>query len=105
MQKSRQDFFYRYPLAIYKGLASRRTPAVQAQLDIALQGSWTWQAAVGFEFVDIKSSPILGYPDLVEKNLKYSYTVINSKSKEIKENVKRSFNGKKRERQKKYRVI
>ena len=48
---------------------------------------------------------IKNYPDLVEKNLKYSYKVINSKSKEIKENVKRSFNGKKRERQKKYRVI
>ena len=48
---------------------------------------------------------IKNYPDLVEKNLKYSYTVINSKSKEIKENVKRSLNGKKRERQKKYRVL
>ena len=45
------------------------------------------------------------YPDLVEKNLKYGYTVINSKSKEIKENVKRSWNGKKRERQKNYRVL
>ena len=48
---------------------------------------------------------IKNYPDLVEKNLKYSYTVINSKSKEIKENVKRSLNGKKRVRQKKYRAI
>ena len=48
---------------------------------------------------------IKNYPDLVEKNLKYSYKVINSKSKEIKENVKRSLNGKKRERQKKYRVL
>ena len=43
---------------------------------------------------------IKNYPDLFEKNLKYGYTVINSKSKEIKENVKRSWNGKKRERQK-----
>ena len=48
---------------------------------------------------------IKNYPDLVEKNLKYSYKVINSKSKEIKENVKRSLNGKKRNRQKKYRVL
>ena len=48
---------------------------------------------------------IKNYPDLVEKNLKYSYTVINSKSKELKENVKRSLNGKKRGRQKKYRVL
>ena len=48
---------------------------------------------------------IKNYPDLVEKNIKYGYTVINSKSKEIKENVKRSWNGKKRERQKNYRVL
>jgi predicted metal-dependent phosphoesterase TrpH len=48
---------------------------------------------------------IKNYPDLVEKNLKYSYTVINSKSKEIKENVKRSLNGKKRTQHKKYRAL
>jgi predicted metal-dependent phosphoesterase TrpH len=34
------------------------------------------------------------YPDLVEKNLKYSCTVINSKSKRLRENVKRSINQK-----------
>ena len=45
------------------------------------------------------------YPDLFEKNLKYSYTVINSKSKAIKENVKRSLNGKKRELHKKHTVM
>jgi predicted metal-dependent phosphoesterase TrpH len=49
-------------------------------------------------------SNIKNYPDLVEKNLKYSYTVINSKSKEIKENVKRSFNGKKKAG-KRYRAL
>jgi hypothetical protein len=51
---------------------------------------------------------IKNYPDLVEKNLKYGYTVINTKSREIKENVKRSWNGKngkKREQQKNYRAI
>ena len=48
---------------------------------------------------------IKNYPDLVEKNIKYGYTVINSKSREIKENVKRSWNGKKRERQKSYRAL
>ncbi len=48
---------------------------------------------------------IKNYPDLVEKNLKYGYTVINTKSREIKENVKRSWNGKKRERQKIYRAL
>jgi predicted metal-dependent phosphoesterase TrpH len=50
-------------------------------------------------------SNIKNYPDLVEKNLKYSYTVINSKSKEIKENVKRSLNGKKRVGQKRYKAL
>ena len=34
------------------------------------------------------------YPDIVEKNIKYSCTVINSKSKRIRENVKRSINEK-----------
>lgn len=48
---------------------------------------------------------IKNYPDLVEKNIKYGYTVINSKSRAIKENVKRSWNGKKRERQKNYRAV
>jgi predicted metal-dependent phosphoesterase TrpH len=48
---------------------------------------------------------IKNYPDLVEKNLKYGYTVINTKSREIKENVKRSWNGKKRERHKNYRAL
>jgi len=33
------------------------------------------------------------YPDLVEKNLKYSYQVINSKSKTFRDNVKRKVNG------------
>jgi predicted metal-dependent phosphoesterase TrpH len=49
-------------------------------------------------------SNIKNYPDLVEKNLKYSYTLINSKSKEIKENVKRSLNGKKKAG-KRYRAL
>jgi predicted metal-dependent phosphoesterase TrpH len=38
------------------------------------------------------------YPDLVEKNLKYSYTVINSKSKTFKDNVRRSLNGRRKDR-------
>jgi predicted metal-dependent phosphoesterase TrpH len=50
-------------------------------------------------------SNIKNYPDLFEKNLKYSYTVINSKSKEIKENVKRSLNGRKRDWHKKYTAL
>jgi len=34
------------------------------------------------------------YPDLVEKNLKYGYTVINSKSKTLRDSFKRKVNGK-----------
>jgi len=45
------------------------------------------------------------YPDLVEKNLKYSYSVINSKSRTIKDSVKRSFSGKFKERRKKFRMV
>ena len=37
---------------------------------------------------------IKNYPDIVEKNLKYGYTVINLKSKTLKDNVKRKINGK-----------
>ena len=48
---------------------------------------------------------IKNYPNMVEKNLKYSYTVFNSKSKTFKENVKRSLNGRFKERRKKYRVV
>ncbi|MFC1815702.1 PHP domain-containing protein [Thermodesulfobacteriota bacterium] len=32
------------------------------------------------------------YPDLVEKNIKYSYSVINSKSKKLRDNIKSSLN-------------
>ncbi len=48
---------------------------------------------------------IRNYPDLVEKNLKYSYSVINSKSKTIKDSVKRSFSEKFKERRKKYKMV
>jgi len=36
---------------------------------------------------------IKNYPDLVEKNLKYGCSVINSKSKTIRDSVRRSFSG------------
>jgi len=48
---------------------------------------------------------IKNYPVMVEKNLKYSYTVINSKSKTFKENVKRSLNDRFKERRKKFRAL
>jgi predicted metal-dependent phosphoesterase TrpH len=35
------------------------------------------------------------YPDLLEKNIRYSYSLFNSKSRHLKENVKRSLNGRK----------
>jgi hypothetical protein len=41
-------------------------------------------------------------PDLFEKNIRYGYTLINTKSKAIKDNFKRSFNGRLKEKQKKY---
>jgi predicted metal-dependent phosphoesterase TrpH len=44
-------------------------------------------------------------PDLVEKNLKYSYTVFNAKSKMLRDNVKRSLNDRFKERRKKHAVL
>ncbi|MCP4626795.1 MAG: PHP domain-containing protein [bacterium] len=48
---------------------------------------------------------IKNYPDMVEKNIKYSCTLINSKSKTFKDNVKRSLNSRFKERRKKYRAL
>ena len=39
-------------------------------------------------------SNIRNYPDLMEKNIRYSYTYFNDKSRSFKDNVKRSLNGK-----------
>lgn len=38
-------------------------------------------------------SNLKNYPDLFEKNLKFGFTVINNKSKNIRDNFRRSFNG------------
>jgi len=48
---------------------------------------------------------IKNYPNMVEKNIKYSYTVFNSKSKTFTDNVKRSLNGRFKERRKKVRIV
>ena len=48
---------------------------------------------------------IRNYPDLVEKNLRYSCSVINSKSKTLKDNVKRSFSGRFKVRHQKDKII
>jgi predicted metal-dependent phosphoesterase TrpH len=50
-------------------------------------------------------SSIKNYPDLMEKNLKYSYAVFNTKSKAIRENVKRTINGRFKQRRKKFGTI
>jgi len=39
-------------------------------------------------------SNIKNYPDLIEKNIKYSYTVINAKSRNIRENMRDNINEK-----------
>lgn len=39
-------------------------------------------------------STIRNYPDMMEKNIKYSYNFLNLKSRNLKENVKKSLNGK-----------
>ena len=48
---------------------------------------------------------IRNYPELVEKNLRYSCSVINSKSKMLKDNVKRSFSGRFKERRRKNKIF
>ena len=48
---------------------------------------------------------IRNYPDLVEKNFRYSCSVINSKSKLLKDNVKRSFSSRFKVRRRKDKII
>jgi hypothetical protein len=43
--------------------------------------------------------------DLVEKNLRYSCTVINSKSKMFRDNVIRNLNGRFREKRRKCNIV
>ncbi len=86
-KRSRKDFL--------DAIKKKKTKVVGKEIDLIRK--------VTSNGVKLRSN-IKNYPDLVEKNLKYSYTVINSKSKEIKENMKRSLNGKKKET-KKYRAV
>ena len=48
---------------------------------------------------------IRNYPDLVEKNFRYSCSVINSKSKLLKDNVRRSFSGRFMVKRQKNKII
>ena len=50
-------------------------------------------------------SNIKNCPDLVEKNIRYSYTFFNAKSKMLRDNVKRSLNGRFKERSKKQNML
>jgi len=43
-------------------------------------------------------SNLRNYPDLVEKNIRYSYTVINNKSRQIRDNMLRGIHAKRRSR-------
>ena len=86
----------RNPKAFLDAIRKNKTKVVGKEIDLIRK--------VTSNGVKLRNN-IKNYPDLVEKNLKYGYTVINSKSKKIKENVKRSWNGKKRERQKTFRAL
>jgi predicted metal-dependent phosphoesterase TrpH len=82
--------------AFLDAIKGRKTKVIGKEIDLIRK--------VTSNGVKLRSN-IKNYPDLFEKNLKYSYTVINSKSKAIKENVKRSLNGRKRDWQKKYTAL
>ena len=69
---------------------------------VARVSKGTRNKVVGKEFHFLKKvtsngmklkSNIKNYPNLMEKNIRYSYTYFNSKSRSLKDNVKRSLNG------------
>jgi hypothetical protein len=82
--------------AFLEAIKTKKTKVIGKEIDLIRK--------VTSNGVKLRSN-IKNYPDLFEKNLKYSYTVINSKSREIKENVKRSLNGRKRDWQKKHTAL
>jgi predicted metal-dependent phosphoesterase TrpH len=86
----------RSPKAFLDAIRKKKTMVVGKEIDLIRK--------VTSNGVKLRNN-IKNYPDLVEKNIKYGYTVINTKSKEIKENVKRSWNGKKKDWQKNYRAL
>ncbi len=73
--------------AFLDALRSGRTRVVGKEIDIIRK--------VTTHTIKLKST-WKNYPDILEKNLRYSYTLFNSKSRDIKENVKRTLNGKRR---------
>jgi len=82
--------------AFLDAIKGRQTRVVGKEIDIIRK--------VRSNSVKLRTS-IKNYPNLVEKNLKYSCSVINSKSKTIRDSVRRSFSGMFKERRKKYRIV
>ena len=72
-----------------KAVTSKRAKVVGKEIDIFRKVTANGRK--------LKSS-FRNYPDLVEKNIKYGCTVINAKSKSLRENFRRSVNGKFRQR-------
>ena len=82
--------------AFLDAIKGRQTRVVGKEIDIIRK--------VRSNSVKLRTN-IKNYPNLVEKNLKYSCSVINSKSKTIRDSVRRSFSGMFKERRKKYRIV
>jgi predicted metal-dependent phosphoesterase TrpH len=82
--------------AFLDAIKARQTRVVGKEIDIIRK--------VRSNGVKLRTN-IRNYPDLVEKNFRYSCSVINSKSKMLKDNVKRSFSGRLKERRKKYKIL
>ena len=77
--------------AFLDAIKGRQTRVVGKEIDIIRK--------VRSNSVKLRTN-IKNYPNLVEKNLKYSCSVINSKSKTIRDSVKRSFSGMFKEKRK-----
>jgi predicted metal-dependent phosphoesterase TrpH len=82
--------------AFLDAIKSRQTRVVGKEIDIFRK--------VKSNSVKLRTN-IKNYPQLVEKNLKYSCSVINSKSKIIRDSVRRSLSERFKERRKRYRMV
>ena len=82
--------------AFLDAIKSRQTRVVGKEIDIFRK--------VKSNSVKLRTN-IKNYPKLVEKNLKYSCSVINSKSKIIRDSVRRSLSERFKERRKRYRMV
>jgi predicted metal-dependent phosphoesterase TrpH len=87
-KKNRRDFL--------DAIKARQTRVIGKEIDIIRK--------VRSNGVKLRTN-IRNYPDLVEKNFRYSCSVINSKSKILKDNVKRSFSGRFKEKRNKDKIF